>query len=104
MEKNKCLQCEKNPISRGLCRTHYAQFDKIKKAAEASGADGGAIETIGFYWLRHTFLSIAEETKDFEAARAIMGHIDATITGQYRSRVSDERLEAVSEYVRRWLK
>jgi integrase len=58
---------------------------------------------IGFYWLRHTFLTIAEETKDFEAARAVMGHIDARVTGQYRSMVSDERLIAVSDYVRDWL-
>jgi integrase len=58
---------------------------------------------IGFYWLRHTFLTIAEETKDFEACRAVMGHIDARVTGQYRSMVSDERLIAVSEYVKNWL-
>lgn len=44
MQKNKCLQCEKHPIIRGLCRAHYAQFDKIKKAAEASGADIEAFE------------------------------------------------------------
>jgi integrase len=60
-------------------------------------------DLIGFYWLRHTFLTIAEETKDFEACRAVMGHIDARVTGQYRSMVSDERLIVVSDYVRSWL-
>ncbi len=41
-------------------------------------------ETLTHYWLRHTFLTVAEETKDFEAVRAIMGHVDASIAGVYR--------------------
>jgi hypothetical protein len=39
MNKNKCLQCEKHPISRGLCRTHYNQFDKAKKLAIEMNVD-----------------------------------------------------------------
>jgi hypothetical protein len=37
--QDKCVQCNKPASIRGLCRAHYAQFDKIKKAAEANGAD-----------------------------------------------------------------
>ncbi len=60
-------------------------------------------EPFGFYWLRHTFSTIGEGSLDFEAVRVIMGHIDASVAGHYRSGVSDERLEAVSDYVRNWL-
>jgi len=69
------------------------EFAKLREAGE----------TIGFYWLRHTLLTVGEETKDFEALRAIMGHIDASMSGQYREGVSAERLTAVSDYVRGWL-
>jgi len=60
-------------------------------------------EVFGFYWLRHTFLTVAEGTKDFEACRALMGHIDSSVTGQYREGVSDSRLESVTSFVRDWL-
>jgi hypothetical protein len=48
-------------------------------------------------------LAAGEETKYFEALRSIMGHIDASMSGQYREGVSAERLAAVSDYVRKWL-
>ena len=32
-----------------------------------------------------------------------MGHVDSTMAGQYRERISDERLQAVVETVRAWL-
>lgn len=56
-----------------------------------------------FYGLRHTFRTIADETKDQPAARAIMGHHDNTMDGVYRERISDERLRAVVDHVRDWL-
>ncbi|MEZ6093176.1 MAG: hypothetical protein R3C03_02910 [Pirellulaceae bacterium] len=52
--------------------------------------------------MRHTLLTVGEETKDFEAVRAIMGHIDASISGQYREGVSSNRLESVCDVVRQW--
>ncbi|TWU20358.1 tyrosine-type recombinase/integrase [Bythopirellula polymerisocia] len=58
---------------------------------------------LGFYALRHGFETIAGETADQVAVNAVMGHVDGTMAGVYRERISDKRLENVSHYVRRWL-
>jgi integrase len=58
---------------------------------------------IGFYALRHTFETIGGEAKDQIAVNSIMGHVDASMAGVYRERISDERLRAVVEHVRSWL-
>jgi integrase len=57
----------------------------------------------GFYTLRHTFETVAGESKDQVAVNAIMGHVDNTMAAAYRERISDERLKAVVETVRVWL-
>lgn len=58
-----------------------------------------------FYLLRHSFSTIAEETGDLIATRAIMGHSDAPgdMGSQYRARITDERLRRVTDHVRAWL-
>ncbi|MEX0717539.1 MAG: tyrosine-type recombinase/integrase [Planctomycetaceae bacterium] len=61
--------------------------------------DGGR----GFYSIRHAFETIGGESKDQVAVNAIMGHVDASMAGQYRERISDDRLRAVVETVRAWL-
>ena len=58
---------------------------------------------LGFYALRHTFETIAGESRDQVAVNHIMGHADSTMVGVYRERISDERLQDVSEFVRNWL-
>jgi integrase len=58
---------------------------------------------LGFYALRHTFETIAGESRDQVAVNHIMGHADSTMAGVYRERISDERLQDVSEFVRSWL-
>jgi integrase len=60
-------------------------------------------KNLGFYALRHTFLTIAEETRDFPAVQLFMGHSDNSMAGHYRERISDERLESVAGHVRKWL-
>jgi integrase len=58
---------------------------------------------VGFYTLRHTFRTVADEAKDQPAADHIMGHEVAHMSSVYREGISDERLRAVAEFVRAWL-
>jgi integrase len=58
---------------------------------------------LGFYTLRHVFLTIGEDSRDHIAVAHVMGHIVPGMGTAYREKVSDERLQAVAEHVRRWL-
>ena len=58
---------------------------------------------MSFYWLRHTFRTVADETLDQPACNYIMGHSTGDIVETYRQRISDERLRAVTDHVRAWL-
>ncbi len=69
------------------------------KLLKTLGIDGGR----GFYTLRHTFRTVADETKDQPAAFYVMGHEIPDMSSIYREDVSDTRLRAVSDYVRQWL-
>lgn len=57
---------------------------------------------LGFYSLRRTFQAIGEEAGE-TATRCIMGHVDDSMSARYRQRLSDDRLRAVTDRVRRWL-
>lgn len=70
---------------------------ELKKLTKSLGITGT------FYALRHTFRTVADEARDQPAADYIMGHESPHMSSHYRERISDERLKAVSEYVRRWL-
>jgi len=58
---------------------------------------------LNFYALRHTFQTIGEESRDMPAVKSIMGHVDESMSGAYRERISDERLKNVTNTVRDWL-
>jgi integrase len=58
---------------------------------------------LGFYTLRHTFRTVADESKDQPAVDHIMGHEVPHMSAIYRETISDERLKAVTEHVRSWL-
>jgi integrase len=58
---------------------------------------------LGFYTLRHTFRTVADEAKDQPAADYIMGHESPHMSSVYRETISNERLKAVTDYVRAWL-
>ena len=56
-----------------------------------------------FYGLRHSFETIGGDSRDQVAVNSIMGHVDNSMAGNYRERIEDARLVAVTEHVRRWL-
>jgi integrase len=58
---------------------------------------------LGFYTLRHTFRTVADEARDQPAADFIMGHESPHMSTVYREGISDERPRAVTDYVRAWL-
>jgi integrase len=68
---------------------------------------------IGFYSLRHTFQTVADEGRDFPAIDLVMGHVPddgggsspfaVKMSARYRERISDDRLAAVADRVRVWL-
>ncbi|MBN1591377.1 MAG: tyrosine-type recombinase/integrase [Pirellulales bacterium] len=58
---------------------------------------------LGFYALRHTVETIGGDAKDQVALDAIMGHTRDDMASLYRERISDDRLRAVADHVRKWL-
>lgn len=74
-------------------------FRKLRKDV------GITTEGVNFYALRKTFLTVAEETKDFPAVRVITGHAMQSndVPGLYRQQVSDQRLLDVSNFVRHYV-
>jgi integrase len=58
---------------------------------------------LGFYCLRHTFRTVADEAKDQPAADYTMGHEVVHRSSVYREKIGDARLKAVADHVRRWL-
>lgn len=73
---------------------------EFKKLAESVGVHRAGI---GFYALRHTYRTVADECRDFPAIDMTMGHARDDMGSVYRERISDDRLRAVSEHVREWL-
>jgi integrase len=74
---------------------------EMRKLLHALGINGR--KGLGFYTLRHVFRTIADESKDQPAVDHIMGHESPHMSSVYREGISDERLRAVVEHVRRWL-
>jgi integrase len=72
---------------------------ETRKLLDALGIGGNR----NFYALRHTFETIGGEAKDQVAVDHIMGHARDDMASVYRERISDERLKAVSEWVRKWV-
>jgi integrase len=71
---------------------------KLLAALHINGRKG-----LGFYTLRHTFRTVADESKDQPAVDFIMGHEVPHMSSVYRERISDDRLMAATDYVRKWL-
>jgi integrase len=72
---------------------------EMRKFLDSLGINGSR----NFYALRHTFRTVADESKDQPAVDFIMGHENQHISTVYRERISDERLKQVVNCVRKWL-
>jgi len=68
-----------------------------------SAREAARIKRGGFYWLRHTFETVAGLCGDQVAVNAIMGHVDGSMAGVYREEVQESRLLKASAAVREWL-
>ena len=95
-----------NPISAEFRKLLKSIDADAKAQAEKDGTEPPAElyrKGCGFYALRHTFRTVADETRDFPAIDLIMGHADESMAARYRERISDERLIAVTDRVHDWL-
>lgn len=75
--------------------------DMASKLVKKLGINGR--QGLGFYTLRHTFRTVADEAKDQPAADYIMGHEVPHMSSIYRETISDARLKAVTDFVHDWL-
>jgi integrase len=74
---------------------------EMRKLLNKLGINGR--KRIGFYTLRHTFRTVADESKDQPAVDFIMGHEVPHMSAVYRETISDARLRAVADHVHKWL-
>ncbi|HTU19239.1 MAG TPA: tyrosine-type recombinase/integrase [Gemmataceae bacterium] len=72
---------------------------EMRKLLKKLGIDGHR----NFYTLRHTFRTVADGSKDQPAIYWIMGHEVPDMSSVYRESISDDRLRAVADHVRKWL-
>ncbi len=79
-------------------QTLAKEFGKLLRSLSINGRKG-----LGFYTLRHTFRTVADEAKDQIATDHVMGHEIPNISAAYRETISSERLRDVAEHVRAWL-
>jgi integrase len=79
-------------------QTLAKEVGKLLRALHINGRVG-----LGFYTLRHTFRTVADEVKDQPAIDFIMGHESPHMSSVYREHISDGRLKAVTDYVHVWL-
>jgi integrase len=87
-----------NPWVNGKVDSVCLEFSKRMKALDINGRS-----SLGFYSLRHTFRTVADETLDPVAIDLVMGHVTPGVAARYRQRIDEQRLSAVTDYVRKWL-
>src|SRR5207248_8746006 len=79
-------------------QTLAEEFGKLLRSLKINGRKG-----LGFYTLRHTFRTVADESKDQPAVDFIMGHEVPHMSAVYRETISATRLKAVADQVHKWL-
>jgi len=96
-----------NPMVRQTIRQHEDGTLRVSNADEislrfAQVLDGLKIRRtgVGFYSLRHTFRTWADEVHDQHAIHRITGHASPGMSGIYVEEISLNRLQAVVDHVR----
>jgi integrase len=80
-----------------------AEFAKLGVRAKLARIGGGP-GSRGFYALRHTFRTVADECHDRPAIDRIMGHENSNdVSTAYREKIEVRRLVVVTDRVRQWL-
>ncbi|MBA4192659.1 MAG: hypothetical protein C0467_32225 [Planctomycetaceae bacterium] len=101
----------KDPVHTGLVFITYKgeSWHKPEDRNPISGETRKLLNALGiegkrnFYALRHTFETVGGESRDQVAVDHIMGHARDDMASVYRERISDERLKAVTDHVRKWV-
>jgi integrase len=92
----------------GSGQTRYKHHDRISRRfrflkTQLIKAKLLPIDTPGFYKLRHTFRTVADECSDENAIARIMGWSLVGMKETYVHQVNMDRLTTVTEHVRAWL-
>jgi integrase len=93
------------PGARSKGRTQAVVKDAVVlEFGKLTRATGVHREGRGFYGLRHTFRTVADEVGDRPAVDLIMGHENgADIATHYVERIGEERLRKVTTHVQEWV-
>lgn len=81
---------------------NHTDESQLSKAFSSARRRAGVSDG-GFYWLRHTFATVASDTGDQVGINIVMGHVDQHISAVYRQSVKVDRLRNVTNHVRKWL-
>jgi integrase len=75
---------------------------ELRKLVKKLGIDRAGL---GFYGIRHGFQTVGDEAGDPVAVHFLMGHAEdaGDMSAHYRERISDERLNAITDHIRTWL-
>lgn len=88
----------------GRAGARLSQTDAITGAFTKT-AKSAKVPNLGFYAVRHTFRRAVDDLADRPAIDRVMGHKPTDIRTHYvdPEDITDKRLKAVSDHVRRWL-
>lgn len=90
--------------------TTHRRGDRVEKVIQkdsiamefAKVCQKAGVVNLGFYTLRRTFRTVADECGDQHAVHLTMGHAVPGMAGVYVQRISDARLRAVADHVHLW--
>ncbi|TWT91659.1 tyrosine-type recombinase/integrase [Neorhodopirellula pilleata] len=100
-----------DPLSQAFARLRdKVLVEPVVKKLVESGADAkkarkeqlARYNGVGFYALRHTFETIAGNSKDQVAVNHVMGHCDDSMAAVYREGIDQKRIKEVCQFVRKW--